>query len=251
MKGRVEGRAAVMRAATLLGVLLPLAWQCGFAQAGNAVIRGRVLDRSSRDPIALAMVLLDERVQALTAADGGFAIDELSPGTYEFTVRRLGFEPAHASLKVDDPDAQADLTIWLTPLPLQLAPVTVVGEKASRVLQLQGFYERRARGFGHFLTREDIEYRRTSLVRDLFQLIPGFRIGRGAGCKSLFLDGLFLGTPDLRTVPLPRRTDVLDMLESLLSVGDIEGIEIYTGSSQVPARFNVLGCPGVIVVWTR
>lgn len=192
--------------------------------------------------------------ERLTAADGSFAIEELSPGTYEFTVRRLGFEPAHASLKVDDPDAQADLTIRLTPLPLQLDPVTVVGEEASPVLQMQGFYERRAMGFGHFITREDIEYRRTNLVSELFQLIPGFRIGRGAGCKSLFLDGLYVGPTDM------------DMLESLLSVGDIEGIEVYTGPSQMPARFNVLGeCPGppgrpsrrgrpgqpVIVVWTR
>lgn len=251
MKGRVEARAAVMRTATLLGVLFLLAWQCGFAQAGNAVIRGRVLDRSSGDPIALAMVLLDERVQTLTAADGAFAIDELPPGTYELAVRRLGFEPAHASLKVDDPDAQADLTIWLTPLPLQLDPVTVVGEAASPVLQMQGFYERRALGFGHFLTREDIERRRTNLVRELFQLMPGFRVGRGAGCKSLFLDGLYLGPTDL------------EMLESLLSVGDIEGIEVYTGPSQMPARFNVPpgrsdvrgGCPGragrAVVVWTR
>ena len=30
MKGRVEARAAVMRAATILGVLFPLAWQSGF-----------------------------------------------------------------------------------------------------------------------------------------------------------------------------------------------------------------------------
>ena len=96
MKGRVEGRAAVMRAATLLGVLLPLAGQNGFAQAGNAVVRGRVLDRSTGDPIARAIVLLEERVMALTAADGRFAIDALSLGSYEFTVRRLGFARVRA-----------------------------------------------------------------------------------------------------------------------------------------------------------
>jgi hypothetical protein len=245
-----------MRAATLLGVLLSLAGQNGFAQAGNAVVRGRVLDRSSGDPIARAIILLEERVMALTAADGGFAIDDLSPSTYEFTVRRLGFEPAHASLVVDDPQALADLTIFLEPLPLQLDRVTVLGAEGSRVLQLQGFYERRAFGFGHFLTREDIEKRGTGRVRDLFELIPGFWTARGPGCQpALFLDGLFLGGPDAKTVLTirPRRTDVLDLLELLVSVGDIEGIEIYKGPSQVPARFNILSpCPGrAIVVWTR
>jgi hypothetical protein len=250
-----------MRAAALLGVLLPLAGQNGFAQAGNAVVRGRVLDRDSGDPIARAIVLLEERVLALTAADGGFAIAELSPGTYEFTVRRLGFEPAQASLVIDDPDAQASLTIWLEPLPLQLDPVTVPGEEGSRVLQLQGFYERRAFGFGHFLTREDIEKRGTGRVRDLFQLIPGFWTSRGGSgfsgtCEPLlFLDGLLLRGPDPKTVLTirARRTDVLDLMELLVSVGDIEGIEIYTGPSQIPPRFNTSSaCPGrAIVVWTR
>ncbi len=255
MKGRVEGRVAVMRAAILLGVLLPLAGQNGFAQAGNAVVRGRVLDRSSGDPIARAIVSLEERVMALTAADGGFAIDELSPGTYQFTVRRLGFEPAHASLEVDDSDRQADLTIFLEPLTLQLDPVTVLGEEGSRVLQLEDFYERRAFGFGHFLTRADIEKRGTARVRDLFQLIPNFWTGRGRGCQpSLFLDGLRLRGDAKTVLNIFRRTDVLDMLEFLISVGDIAGIEIYAGPSQVPARFNMTsgGCPGrAIVVWTR
>lgn len=49
-------------------------------------------------------------------------------------------------------------------------------------------------------------------------------------------------------------SDALDMLETMLSVDEIAGIEVYRGPSQIPACFNstnVNWCGAVIVVWTR
>ena len=119
---------------------------------------------------------------------------------------------------------------------------------------MAGFYQRRDLGIGHFVSREKLERDNPSQLTDVFRRLPGVHItsnrfirnavrfrANGANCWPLvWLDG----------APLPTAEFDLDFL----SPQSIEGIEVYSGISQIPPQFmgsRGLGSCGVIVVWSR
>ena len=139
-----------------------------------------------------------------------------------------------------------------------LAPV-VVAEKANR---LSGFEERRLRGFGAFMTREEIERRGATTPIELLRGMPGVIVRRGAGqdvpistrgttaigeggvselsygCRmAVYIDGVLFSGEYLATAIRP---------------SEIDGIEVYAGAAEIPAQFKPgnNGC-GAILIWSR
>jgi hypothetical protein len=119
---------------------------------------------------------------------------------------------------------------------------------------MAGFYQRRDLGIGHFVSREKLEHDNPAQLTDVFRRLPGVQItstrfirnavrfrGNGSACWPLvWLDG----------APLPTAEFDIDFL----SPSSVEGIEVYSGISQVPPQFmgsRGLGSCGVIVVWSR
>jgi hypothetical protein len=141
--------------------------------------------------------------------------------------------------------------------------VTVLGEvriveKRAASFWLREFEERRARLNGFFMDRTEIEHSGSTRLSDLLRAAPGLTIipygGSyviaseraaprldGQACKiSYYLDGV------------PMSLDELANLDVTLSVNDIEAVEVYTGGSRVPPRFNQSNARcGVIAFWTR
>ena len=146
-----------------------------------------------------------------------------------------------------------------------LAGVVVKGDAMSADLIRVGFAERR-RNSGlspaHFVTRADIELKNPTMLREMLD-----RLGaRARGCASggVYIDGVLTTAGTNETDAAPRRTrgaavtstqvrsDQLDRI----SPKDVEGMEIYAGSSQIPLLFRASGREGappncVIVIWTR
>ena len=122
---------------------------------------------------------------------------------------------------------------------------------------LAGFWERRSRGFGHYLTRDEIDAVGAHDFTDVLRMTPGVniitvngrrsvRFGRSMGLRGdcppqYWVDGMRIenGSPD-DFVP-----------------GDLEALEIYSGPSTVPPQFAARSVQigtrtcGAIVVWTR
>jgi hypothetical protein len=132
---------------------------------------------------------------------------------------------------------------------IPIDPITVVVR--SLVLERVGFYDRRGRSSGHFVSRQQIDDQHPLVSSEILRRIPGVRLLRGrngltaiarANCPFRFvIDGVRTG-PDY----------TIDLIPTM----DIEGLEIYLGPSQVPGEFSGLGSDiggtcGVIVVWTR
>lgn len=215
----------------------------------HALLEGRVLDAQTSRPVADAEVRLERVAGAqITDPEGVFRFGRVPPGEYEVQVRHLGFRTVADTLEVDM-STTVEATIRVAPDVIPLEPISVVVR--SLVLERSGFYEREDRGSGHFVTRQQIQDLQPLQSSEMLRRVPGVRLQRTR-------DGLVaLGRANcpFRFVIDGARTSAGFTID-LVPIGDIEGLEIYLGPSQVPGEFSgfssdVNGTCGVIVVWTR
>ena len=111
------------------------------AQVGEGRLAGRVIDASTRGPIAGATVVLApapngvlggggsgpatiESIVTLTDEAGQYRIEGLPRGAYRLTVERLGYRPAAVQAHVEGSSPR--LTLSLTVEPIALEPVEVI-----------------------------------------------------------------------------------------------------------------------------
>jgi len=192
---------------------------------------------------------------ALTAESddkGAFVLHAVPQGSASIHVRRLGFAPASANVVVaSGTTAHVDFVVKQV---AQALRAVVVNAKRPRHYEgyLAGFNERRDRGFGRFITDDEIAERAPLRITDMLRMVPGLHIStndpgqshvriRGNSCwPSVWVDGASANAGEFD----------LDWL----TPSDIVGIEIYSSIATVPPQFvDPLGpmfC-GTIVVWTR
>jgi len=234
--------------------------------AGAQVISGQLLEADVDRPIPFGEVtILDGEgdVVATTFSDGQgrFAVRLPRSGIYTVYAARLGyFNAVSEGIEVADRQELA-IAVRLAPAPVEVDSLAVEVEGRSLPLLRVGFYDRAAAGQGHFITRRDI----VSMIGvrhlpDVIREVPGVRISSdGFGRDRVTLRGTFAGS----CLPML----VLDGLaihppwEDILEVEDIEGVEVYSRPSQIPARFDNLTADrsrgaasarcGIVVAWSR
>ena len=111
------------------------------------------------------------------------------------------------------------------------------------------------RGVGQYVTRDEIEKRWGGTPSDLLRNTPGIRFVRTSRGKGIRFP----------TTSINRREDCMPMIWldgqkapgmeiDDITLGDIEGIELYNGPSTTPMQFSQMqgsnNC-GTIVVWSR
>ncbi len=237
-----------LRGAIVLAVLA--SWTPLHAQ--TVVLRGSVLEAGSGRPLvgALVRIVGGDRV-GVTSDDGTFVMTDLEPGTYLFRAESLGLRPYTFPLSID---GDMSIEVRLEPDPVKLDSLAVTGR--SDVLKTVGFFERRSRGLGVFFTRTQIEERNVARFSDLLGSVPGMRLevdakgiarARARGINTI--SGTCNPTYYLDGVP----ANLQDIGLNVVPVHDIEGVEIYRGSSEIPSQWDAAGgsiC-GTILVWTR
>jgi hypothetical protein len=222
------------------------------AQGSNAGLVGVVRD-SAGTPLRDVQVRLSSGPRAITNATGGFAFAAISPGATMVTVRRLGFAPDSISviLRAGRVDS---LVLMMASMAAALPGVTVEEEMQARSHRiLAGFWERRSRGFGNFMTREEIEKRDAHDFVDLTRMIPSLRAVTIDGRRTL----RFNGSMQPRDCPPQYVVDGMRIEQGSpdeFSPHDIEALEFYSGPATIPPQFSnrafTKTC-GVIVIWTR
>lgn len=216
-------------------------------------------------PLALARIrVLGSELVVLTRTDGRFEVAGVSPGSRSLEVRMLGYARVLVPVVVVAGETlHVPVTLAIEAVPLKA--VEIEGAAVAAISPaLRGFEERRARGTGHFFTRQEIARMQPRVFTDVLRRVPGVRLvpatraygnddivrmERSTGitgaraCPVLFYVN---GTPFPVTGDLP--------INLYIAPEDIVAIEIYSGTSSIPPEFHSsmhnARC-GVIVIWTR
>ena len=217
-----------------------------------ATLIGHVVD-SSGTGVAGAEITLykSDKVRAISGDSGEFRITGIEPGTVVFNVRRIGFEPASFTA-VLRPGKVQRAKFALTPT-AQALPTVAVSDTASKTHWLDDFNRRLSTNHGTFITRAQIEHRGARTGTDIVRQVPGIRLvprRGGVGFQVLMTrgDGPRPCVPQMFVHNMPYSGTLEDF-----TADDVEAVEVYTGTSEVPAELDKAGrgiC-GAIVVWTR
>lgn len=234
---------------------LSLALLCAPAdaqQTSTAALSVSVTNAATGEPLRGAQViLLATGLGGVTNEAGALLLEGLAPGARTVEVRYLGFAPERTSVLLQSERA-ADLAFALEVRPIGLAALQVKVHKKVRRLELTGFDRRKARGFGTFITREQIEARQPQRMSDVLRSVPGVHLASTGFSDSRA--SMLRSTPS-RRCPIQYYMDGVQVFAFNIDdvrPHDIEGLEIYKGASEIPPDFNRgTALCGVIVIWTR
>lgn len=199
--------------------------------------------------------------RATTNEQGLALVAGVAPGLVRVRTRKIGFRVGDLTVRAEPGRNTVPIRLDANRV-ASLDTVRVVGSKMVDS-RLDGFETRRARGFGTFLSRAQIEQRGATTPIELLRGMPGVMIRGGGGhdvaissrgsirvmeddgapalsygCRmAVYLDG----------VPLTG-----EWLATAIRPSDIEGIEVYAGPAEIPAQFKpgTSGC-GAILIWSR
>ena len=233
-------------------LLLPALSSAAAAQSVGA-ISGTVRDSTGVPIPGVEVTIVAPRVVVRSDTTGAFRFANVPIGARSVSFRRLGFEPETVSAKIALGETYA-MSIVLTPYATEIEGMTV--EELTRRRQLlSDFFDRSSRGFGHFITREQIEKRNPMNLSDMMRMVPGARLipNRLGGTATLRFARATMGRD------CPPQYWVDGVKTWALNIDDIvpqdvEGIEIYQGASTVPPQYNTkegTTICGVVLIWTR
>jgi hypothetical protein len=239
--------------------------------AAAQVLRGTVVDHRSK-PVAAAHVSVSAAAGTLvgdtiTGADGAFAFPLPVIGSYLVRASKPGFTTTVTQPIAVVSGSDASLEIRLQPSPVPLDTVTVVAESVTVARQVPylaqvGFYLRKRKGIGRFLTRADLDRRRSDRLTDALRGMPGVKII----CGGQYCDVQAPGAATSFTRGVCQQTVVLDgvvmrmggssgggqPVDELLNPFNLEAVEVYSSPSGVPVQFKGYMSPcGAIIAWSR
>jgi len=253
------------------------------AVRAQAELQGHVYSETGRRPLASAEVFVPRlNIRSQTDSLGRYRLQNIPRGEHLVVTRAVGFRPDSALTAFDGDEALVSdvvLKVAVNELP------TVAVRETSRPIphgKLAGFEERKALGIGHFVNRELLaKDENRKLGEILASNVPGLSIYRGSGSKSWAASGRAVGTgkcafcrgggvdPADKAAGAPAAcymdvyldgalvynsaaTQVPLFNLNSLHPNEVEAIEVYTSTAQIPSQYNrTAGGCGVMLIWTR
>jgi vitamin B12 transporter len=207
-------------------------------------------------PISQAQIAVrGTPLTTVAAIDGAFRLLAVPARRHTLDVRMLGYQPRALPVEMLAGET-LHVQVMLVAVALPLDTVAVSSDREVSPA-MRGFEQRRARGPGVFFNRDDIQRMQPRVLTDVLRRVPGLQVRpvrgglgnnvtvqtRGSECPALFyMNG--------SAFPLPSDQPI----NHFVAPEEVIGIEVYAGSSEIPAQFNSSRfnsrC-GVIVIWTR
>ncbi|MFQ5688988.1 MAG: carboxypeptidase regulatory-like domain-containing protein [Gemmatimonadota bacterium] len=237
-----------------IALLLPSAAR---AQRAPSSLRGSVRAAETGEPLSGALVeLVGTDHSAVSGANGAYRILDLTAGTYRIRVSYLGRSSHEMEVELEPGRIlRANFELRVQAIAVEELQIRVEAEQIRS--RMNGFYKRRDRGYGEFITREELDRSPTGRIGDTFRRIPGVQVEycyrdryQIPGCETvrirrcrppfIWLDGMRISARTL-----------IDMGGiNFLDPHDVEGIEVYSRAT-APAQFSTVGGECALVIWTR
>jgi hypothetical protein len=234
-------------------------------------VEGEVLDQRQRPVTGVYVGLFDgeRNLVASSTSDGRglFTVTARETGDYFVYMTRIGYRSLYDGPFELTEGQVLELFAVIHPFPIAVEgldvdiPIGVVPR-----LKAVGFYERKARGFGHFIEREDIEKYEHGFLTDILRRVPRVDVSDRAPTGTSFRD---LRSPELVFTAGGRYCVPAAFMDGVMvSAGgrfatatlypddharpsDVEAIEVYTSPAQSPTQYQPIGGCGVLLIWTR
>jgi len=233
-------------AVAVLGAALALAPPIAAQQTAGLI--GKVYDSRTGEALAEAEVFLDgQRVDLKLSSQARFVLTGLAPGRHRIDIRLIGYNALAVELTFGE--GQTREHTFELEFTGEHLPDLEVEEQASKTLpRYLEFERRRAHGVGHFITRDEIRNRGYMNMGDALRTVKGVKVD----CNALECI-IRMARAGPRCFPA-FWVDGHEARSFAVStpIADVQGIEVYRGSGEIPAEFtgSTAGC-GVIVIWTR
>lgn len=155
------------------------------AQAKGAIFAGTVVDSVQR-PLANAEVSLPGLgISKSTDDKGAFRLTDIPAGNQRISIRRIGFGQLDTVMVFTDGQTiERRVTLGRVAI---LDSVVVVDVKPSTDPLLADFEENRAKGFGRFVTRPQLDKMEGQTLGSVLQQLQGIGLVRGSGGQSWVL----------------------------------------------------------------
>ena len=234
----------------LAGALLLVASVSAGAQAPRALV-GLVRD-SAGHGIASAEVRARGNVLVARTDDSGrFHVPEMPVGARGVFVRRLGFAPLRVLIPVNAAGTTDSVSVTLAAVVALLPSMTAMAQHDSLSHEvLAEFWARKARGFGKFITRDQIDERGGMHFTDLVRTVPSVMIQNYRGRPEIrFSRSVIRDCPPqywVDGIPIERGS------ADEFTPDNVEAIELYSSPATTPPQYSTrsLTC-GTIIIWTR
>jgi hypothetical protein len=226
-----------------------------FGQGQNATLTGRIVDANSGAALVGATVSSPTAgTSARTDSLGRFTLGGLKVGIHRFMVSREGYARGSITLAFAAREIM-EREFALEPLGtpaadtarVQKLPSVPVSADPAIGRRYADFERRRETGRGQYLTRDDLEKGNYGSLQDAMRTLRGVKFAcAGSQCVAQMTRAPLGCFPDY---VVDERVD--NTFGPTIPIRDIQGIEVYSGASDVPGEFAGAnaGC-GVVVIWT-
>lgn len=254
-----------------MGVICILLFMSVYAQSKR--VEGKVVEIETNKPIENCIVFLyelDEKItqMAVTDSTGYFLFNEISAKFVKVSVEKITYDGAIIGpmrLKKNKP---VKLKVVLTPIPHYTDEVVVATARDRKDLQETGFYNRKMKGLGKFISFEDIKKKRFHSIWQIIQDFPQLgldgqnliynkraRTGlKGTSAVTIYIDGII----HEQLIPVPssgsekKESFLTVSLDQVLNLEQVSGVEFYSGSAEIPIQYSKFNtAAGVLLIWTK
>jgi hypothetical protein len=249
-----------MRALLPLAAASLLAVPSAVGQTPVRILRGQVTD-SLLEPIPAAEVaIIGTGLRGQADSLGLFRIEGVPIGVHPIVARAIGWKPLFFMIEMKDiADGQELIVrIGLERAATRLPEIVVKGGRIAKppeyafTTRYDGFFQRRLIRSGTFRTRADAVFRTAFHTVDLLKAIPTVTVRYVLGQPAVEFGGCQEGYSKIGVWIDGARVAGNDHNAALGYVrpNDIELIEVYRRSVQIPVEFLEDSC-AAIVIWTR